>query len=58
VTITIPPPPPNDRRYDQYNPAHGGCTFPNCGSQATVVVDGRHGRRCEKHAPVSWDEAS
>lgn len=32
-----------------YNPAQAGCT--GCGTQATVTMDGRHGRRCADCPP-------
>jgi hypothetical protein len=43
---------PDSFRTTGYNPAFLGCTHDGCGSQDTVVVTGREGRRCAEHAPV------
>lgn len=32
-----------------YDPAASGCT--SCGTQDTVLLDPRHGRRCAQHPP-------
>lgn len=34
-----------------YNPQSAGCTATDCGSQQTVSLDGRFGRRCVEHSP-------
>lgn len=36
-----------------HNPAHSGCSFPDCGTQQTEFLDSRHGRRCRDHPVVS-----
>jgi hypothetical protein len=36
----------------KYSPVSADCTYPDCATQDTATLDGRHGRRCEAHAPV------
>ena len=48
ATITIPPRVNGPNGYD---PASGGCTAKDCGTQRTETVDGVHGRRCAAHPP-------